>query len=126
MKKKRVGVWGTANIWLGHFFVGIGFAGLVLPLLPGTVFFILAAWFYARGSDRFHNWLVHHKIVGQHIRNYRQGKITLKGKIVSVSSMGISIALSIWLTAPSWWMIAILVACFVCVTVYLLKLETVN
>ncbi len=114
----------TINIWLGHLFVGVGFAGLVLPLLPGTVFFIIAAWFYSRGSDRFYKWLTHHKIVGRHIRNYRQGKITLKGKIVSVSSMGIAICLSIWLAAPPMWAIVILCMCFVGVTVYLIRLET--
>jgi len=120
-----MGIKKTTYIWLGHFFVGMGFAGLILPLMPGTVFFIIAAWFYARGSQRFYDWLLNHKSIGQHIRNYRQGKITLKGKIISTSSMGISIGVSIWLTSPVWWVVLILISCFVGVSAYILSLKTV-
>ncbi|HLG35387.1 MAG TPA: YbaN family protein [Bacteroidia bacterium] len=115
----------TTNIWLGHFFVAMGFTGLVLPLMPGTVFFIIAAWFYARSSQRFYDWLMNHRSIGVHIRNYREGKITMKGKIMSISSMGIAIGTSIWLTSPPLWVSFILVSCFTGVTLYLLSLKTV-
>jgi uncharacterized protein len=115
----------TTHIWLGHFFVGMGFTGLVLPLMPGTVFFIIAAWFYARSSKRFHDWLMNHRSIGVHIRNYSEGKITMKGKIISVSSMGIAMGTSIWLVAPPLWVSLLLGGCFAGVTLYLLSLKTV-
>lgn len=93
--------------------------------MPGTVFFIIAAWFYARGSKHFYDWLMNHRSIGVHIRNYRDGKITMKGKIISTSSMGIAIAGSVWFMSPPLWVSIIMVSCFVGVTLYLLSLKTV-
>jgi len=114
----------SLNIFLGHFFVGLVFAGIVLPLMPGTVFFIIAAYFYARGSKRFYNWLMNHPSIGLHIRNYQAGKITLKGKIISISSMSIAILVSIFLIGPPLWVTLILIACNLGVSIYILRLKT--
>ncbi len=114
----------SVNIWLGHFFVGLGFTGIVVPLMPGTVFFIIAAYFYARGSKRFYNWLMNHPSIGLHIRNYQSGKITLKGKIISIASMTIAILLSIFLVNPPLWVTITLIACNVGVSIYILRLKT--
>jgi uncharacterized protein len=111
-------------MWLGHFFVGVGFVGIVVPLMPGTVFFIIAAYFYARSSRKFYNWLMDHRLIGPHIKNYEAGKITWKGKVLSVTSMTAAILLSIFLIHPPIWVIAILVACNLGVTIYILSLKT--
>ena len=111
-------------IWLGHFFVGIGFIGVVLPLMPGTVFFIIAAYFYARGSKRFYNWLMNHRIIGHHIKNFQAGKITLKGKIISISSMTLAILFSIFYIHPPYWVTAVLITCNIGVSIYILRLKT--
>ena len=45
----------------GTVLVGIGILGIFLPLLPTTVFFLMAAWCYARSSRRFYDWLHHNR-----------------------------------------------------------------
>lgn len=59
---------------LGVFFVALGTAGYILPGLPGTVFILIAAYFFARSSPRFYNWLMNHRQFGPLIRDYRAGK----------------------------------------------------
>jgi uncharacterized membrane protein YbaN (DUF454 family) len=124
MTEEKQGLKRSLFIWMGHFFVGLGFVGIIVPLMPGTVFFIVAAYFYARGSKKFYNWLINHPSIGTHIKNYQAGKITLKGKIISISSMTIAILLSIFLIYPPVWVIALLIACNVAVSLYILSLKT--
>jgi uncharacterized membrane protein YbaN (DUF454 family) len=44
--------------------LGIGVIGIPLPILPTTPFLLAAAYCYARGSRRCHDWLVHHRLLG--------------------------------------------------------------
>lgn len=43
----------------------IGIIGIVLPILPTTPFFLLSAFLYAKGSEKFHKWF----IILQYIKN---------------------------------------------------------
>lgn len=59
------------SAFVRHVFIALGFAALVLgfigiflPILPTTPFILLAAAFFARGSERFHTWLLQHRITG--------------------------------------------------------------
>ena len=45
-------------IGLGCVAIGMGGVGLVLPGLPATVFFIVAAWAFARSSPRLERWVL--------------------------------------------------------------------
>ena len=38
--------------------------GIVVPLLPTTVLVILAAYCFARSSERLHDWLISHRYFG--------------------------------------------------------------
>jgi hypothetical protein len=51
-------------IALGFVALLLGFVGIFLPILPTTPFILLAAAFFARGSERFHSWLLQHRITG--------------------------------------------------------------
>lgn len=86
-------------VWLafGLFFTGLGFLGYILPGLPGTVFILVAVYFFARSSPRFYNWLLNNKLFGELIRDWRAGKgLSLKAKIMAISVIAITITFSIF------------------------------
>lgn len=49
---------------VGILAVGLGLAGVVLPLLPSTPFALVAAWAFARSSPRLDAWLRAHPALG--------------------------------------------------------------
>lgn len=53
--------------------VGLGIVGYIVPGMPGTVFFLIATWFFAQSSPRFYNWVLNHRLFGPLIRDYRAG-----------------------------------------------------
>ena len=98
---------------LGGFFLGFGMLGYMLPGLPGTVFILIAAYFFAQSSPRFYNWLMNHRVFGTWIRDFRAGKgIPLWLKVYAPAVILLSCALSIVLFfAPrGLWLLAVLVA----------------
>lgn len=71
-------------LWIaaGSLAVLIGAIGVILPLVPTTPLLLLAAYCYARGSDRFHHWLLHNRVCGRYIRDYQEGRgIPMRTKI---------------------------------------------
>ncbi|WP_026615711.1 YbaN family protein [Ensifer aridi] len=82
--------------------VGLGIAGIFLPLLPTTPFLLLAAWLFSRCSPRLERWLIDHPLFGRPLRDWRQhGAISRRAKRWAISLMGLGFAL-FWLRlAPS-------------------------
>ena len=58
-------------IALGLFNVVLGAVGIALPLLPTTPFLLLAAFLFARSSERWHGWLMNHKYLGPYIHAFK-------------------------------------------------------
>ena len=91
-------------LWLllGLVAVGLGAVGVVLPLLPTTPFLLLAAFAFARSSERWHQWLVNHQIFGPLIEDWnRYGAISRSAKTVSVLSMLAVVLISVALKVPA-------------------------
>ena len=108
----------------GSIFVALGIVGMILPLIPTTPFLLLGAACYARSSEKFYFWLLNHKLFGKFIKNYLEGKgISLKGKILSVSLLWLSISYTIY-ALPSFYGGVFLVLLASGVTAYLLSLNT--
>lgn len=55
---------------LGILCVILGTIGIFFPILPTTPLLLLAAWFFARSNQKFHDWLMNHPIHGKYIRDY--------------------------------------------------------
>lgn len=99
----------------GLVFVGLGIAGYILPVMPGTIFLILAAVCFARSSQRLEAWIENHPKFGPPVVAWRRhGAIPRKAKYLSIGMMTISFvvvaiahppALWFWLTG------AVLLAC---------------
>jgi uncharacterized protein len=108
-------------VWLGLglFFTGLGFLGYILPGLPGTVFILIAVYFFARSSPRFYNWLLNNKMFGTLIRDWRAGKgLSLKAKLMAISVIALTISISV--IAIEHQLVKVIVAfCGVGVSVYL-------
>jgi len=82
-------------IALGFLFVGIGFIGAFLPVLPSTEFFLLAAYFFARSSPRLYSWLLSLPRVGPAIHDYRAGLgMPRRAKVITISAISIAVLAS--------------------------------
>ena len=86
------------TVWTlaGLISVGLGMIGAVLPLLPTVPFMLLAAFCFARGSRRFHDWLLAHPTFGPSIIAWREhGAITRSSKRFAVIAIVGAFVLSI-------------------------------
>lgn len=92
-----------AWLCLGGLCFILGAIGVIVPLLPTTIFMIIAAYAFARSSPRLHHWLINHRIFGALIANWNEhGVVNLKAKYMSSLSMILVIGLSAFFGAPRW------------------------
>ena len=89
---------------LGTCFFGLGAVGTVVPGLPTTPFMLLALWAFSRSSERFHQWLYHHRVFGPPLQQWHQYRvIPFKAKLLSVSMMVASLIYLFVFTAVNLW-----------------------
>lgn len=82
---------------------GLGFVGMVVPLMPTTVFWICAAWLWLRSRPHRVRFLVEHPHFGESIRRFlEQGEICRTGKTAAVVGMAGSLVIWIALATPRW------------------------
>jgi len=112
-------------ITLGTFSVALGVIGMFLPLLPTTVFLLLAAFFYARSSERFYNWLITNRWFGAYILNYREGRgVSLKQKVFTILLLWLTMGYTVGFIVSQWWLKIILLGIASAVTLHLVTLKT--
>lgn len=69
MKAKKI-----LFIVLGCIGLGLGAIGAVVPLLPAFPFLLLAAYSFARSSERLHSWFINTKLYKNNLESYVKGK----------------------------------------------------
>lgn len=102
----------------------LGGIGIFVPVLPTTPFWLLTAWLYTRSSPYLYDKVMNIPVFGNCVRNFQEHKaIPLRGKIISVTTLWLTIGVSIWIVARLWTTI-ILVAIAAGITLHILSYKT--
>ncbi len=102
--------------------VGLGGLGIVVPGLPTTVFFIVAASCFARSSPRFEAWVLGLPRIGGMVRDHRDGLgMPRRAKAWALGSMWLFVGLSAVLTRSRPVVPAVIVAVALVGTWYIVR-----
>ena len=110
---------------LGNISLALGVIGIALPILPTTPFLLLAAFCYLRSSKRRYEWLIQHPVFGPYVKDYLQHKaIKRKTKVIAITMIWLSLSYCIWIV--SGYLKVVLFVIGAAVTIYLLRLKTLE
>jgi uncharacterized membrane protein YbaN (DUF454 family) len=86
----------------GTLSLGLGITGIFIPGLPTTPFLLLAAFFYAKSSERLHKWLINHRVFGPIISDFREGKgMTVRAKLWVIFLIWLTVLITALILKPS-------------------------
>jgi uncharacterized membrane protein YbaN (DUF454 family) len=107
--------------WLAIGFgcVGAGAVAMVLPLVPTTPFLLLAAFAFARSSERLHTWITAHPRLGPPIREWHEERaVRRSAKWLATASISLAVAISVVIGLKPW-ILALQVAVLAGVVAYI-------
>ena len=115
-------------IIVGSVSLVLGIVGIFVPMLPTTPFLLLSAAAWVKASPKLYTWLIHHKLFGEYIRNYREHRaIPLRAKIISVSLLWLTIGYCIFAVVTEWWWAQVLLAVIaIAVSWHILSFKTLK
>ncbi len=109
----------------GFLLVAIGVIGIFLPLLPTTIFLILASICFLKSSPKANDWLRNHKILGVYIDNYQnKSGLTFKSKFINITILWVSILVSAFLFTEEFYIRMLLLAIAIGVSIHLVMIKT--
>jgi uncharacterized membrane protein YbaN (DUF454 family) len=115
-----------ALIIMGSAAIGMGVLGIILPVLPTTPFLLIAAYCYTRSSERMYFWLINHRVLGVYIRSYLEHRaITRNTKIIALISIWVTLPIALLLIS-NWYIGGPVFVIGVCVSIYIIKLKTLD
>jgi uncharacterized membrane protein YbaN (DUF454 family) len=100
-------------VWLvaGLLAVAVGAIGIVVPGLPTTVCFIVAAWCFSHSSERLERWVLDLPRIGPMVRDHRAGLgMPRRAKIIAISMIVAAVGLSVTFGIDSWPIRAVVLA----------------
>ncbi|MEL6472980.1 MAG: YbaN family protein [Pseudomonadota bacterium] len=91
-------------MWTWRIFGGaaflLGAVGLIVPIWPTTVFWILAAMAFTRSNPAWRDWIYGRPGVGKHVEGFvERGVLSRSGKVAALGGMALAGAVSL---ALSW------------------------
>lgn len=89
-------------VLFGILSMGIGMVGTVVPILPTVPFLIVAAFCFAKGSERFHRWFIATKVYQDHLQSFVEHRsMTRKQKVRALGLMTVMILCAMYFV-PLW------------------------
>ena len=83
-------------VGLGCVSLALAVIGVVLPILPTVPFLALAAFCFAKSSDRLNNWLINTKFYQNNLADFKAGKgMTVKTKVRILATVTLVMAIGL-------------------------------
>ena len=112
---------------LGFISMGLGIAGSFLPVLPTVPFLLLASFFFARGSERFHGWFTQTRIYKNYLENFEKNRsMTLKAKIGLLCLSSTMIAFPIFLLKNNYLRLALILVVIFKYYYFIFRIKTLK
>jgi uncharacterized membrane protein YbaN (DUF454 family) len=109
----------------GVLLVTIGVIGIFLPILPTTIFLILASACFIKSSPQANEWLRNHKILGMYLKNYQDKTgLTIRAKVFNIALLWIMILSSAFYFTEELFIKLLLLAIAIGVTIHLQMVKT--
>lgn len=88
---------------LGMICLGIAYIGVITPGIPWSTPTVAAAFCFAKGSKRWHDWIMNHRLFGPFLRNWSEKRVfPTYGKWAMVLTMDASIIILYLATGNIW------------------------
>ena len=112
---------------LGWSCVLLGVIGAFVPLLPTTVFLLIAAWAFSRSSAHWHHWLREHPRFGETIRAWEEHHaMPRRAKRIALLALAASYAFTAWIFGPWSWTAILGGLCMAGVALYIMHLPVLG
>ena len=112
---------------LGFISMGLGIAGSFLPGLPTVPFLLLASFFFARGSERFHGWFTRTRIYKNYLEDFEKNRsMTLKAKIGLLCLSSTMIAFPIFLLKNNYLRLALILVVIFKYYYFIFRIKTLK
>jgi uncharacterized membrane protein YbaN (DUF454 family) len=109
----------------GFLMVAIGIIGIFLPILPTTIFLILASACFVKSSPKVNDWLRNNKFLSPYLKNYQDKTgLSIQMKIFTISFLWLSISLSAFYLTNEFYIKVILFVIAVGVSIHLIMVKT--
>mgnify|MGYP001965029475 FL=1 len=121
--KSRIarGAWGIVGVLA----VALGGIGVIVPGLPTTVFFIIAAWAFSKSSPRLEAWVLGLPRIGPMVHDHRNGLgMPRRAKFLATAMIVLFAGGSTWLADSSVLRSAILAAGAIGITYITLRVPS--
>jgi len=95
MHKLRKALWFS----LGLILLAVAYIGVITPGIPWSTPSVGAAYCFAKSNERWHRWLMNHKLFGPFLTNWQEKRVfPTKGKWMMVITMDVSLVILVLTT----------------------------
>lgn len=82
---------------VGFISLGLGTAGIIIPVLPTVPFYLLTAFCFCKGSEKFSNWFLNSKLYKNHMGNFANHRVmTVYGEMILLTLVTCMLLFALW------------------------------